>query len=97
MACGNTLREWKLACPKGDLGLVFPTDSGRIEHHKNILRDLEPVMIAAGLMVPVKDASGKPVRDKDGKPVVGAEIHRPSRPAPFLCVVVHQQARRWRT
>ena len=25
----NTLREWRLACPKGDLGLVFPTARGR--------------------------------------------------------------------
>jgi integrase len=66
----NTLREWKLICPKGDLGLVFPTGSGRIEHHANILRDLGPVLIAAGLTVPVKDDNGKPVVDKDGKPVV---------------------------
>ena len=29
----NTLREWRLACPKGDLGLVFPTARGRVEHH----------------------------------------------------------------
>ena len=63
----NTLKEWKLACPKGDLGLVFPTGTGQIEHHANILRDLEPVMMAAGLMIPIKDADGKSVRDKDGK------------------------------
>jgi integrase len=66
----NTLREWKLACPKGELGLVFPTRSGRIEHHANILRDLGPVMIAAGLVVPIKDGNGKPARDEDGKAVV---------------------------
>ena len=24
----NALREWKLACPKGELGLVFPTRTG---------------------------------------------------------------------
>src|SRR5439155_20437271 len=27
----NTLREWKLICPKGKLGLVFPNGIGRIE------------------------------------------------------------------
>jgi integrase len=26
----NTLREWKLACPKGPLGLVFPADDGNV-------------------------------------------------------------------
>jgi integrase len=45
----KTLKEWKLACPKGDLGLVFPTNSGRIEHHSNIVRALKPVVVAAGL------------------------------------------------
>ena len=66
----STLRTWKLACPKNDHGLVFPTSRGRIEHHANILRDLGPVMIAAGLAIPAKDTSGKLLRDKDGKPVV---------------------------
>ena len=52
----NTLREWRLACPKGDLGLVFPTARGRVEHHKNIVRALAPVLVAAGLT----DKAGKP-------------------------------------
>jgi len=34
----NTLREWKLRCPKGDLDLVFPTGSGGIEAQTNIYR-----------------------------------------------------------
>lgn len=68
----NTLREWKLACPKGEHDLVFPTSTGQIEHHANILRDLEPIMMAAGLRVTAKDAEGKQVRDDDdGKPVLG--------------------------
>src|SRR5690606_15213427 len=29
----NTLREWKLQCPKGELGLVFPTSKGEVEGH----------------------------------------------------------------
>jgi integrase len=32
----NTLREWKLACPKGELGLVFPNGNGNVESHANI-------------------------------------------------------------
>jgi integrase len=52
----NTLREWKLVCPKGDHGLVFPTAKGQIEHHKNIVRALKPVLVAAGLT----DKTGKP-------------------------------------
>jgi integrase len=31
----NTLREWKLACPKG--GLVFPTGKGSPENHANLI------------------------------------------------------------
>jgi len=46
----NTLREWKLACPKSEAGLVFPTSPGRIEYHANIWRALGLVMIRAGLM-----------------------------------------------
>jgi integrase len=67
----NTLREWKLKCPKGELDLVFPSGAGEIEHHANILhRGFEPAQVAAGVTNPVLDKEGKPVRDKDGKPVV---------------------------
>jgi integrase len=46
----NVLREWKLACPKGSLDLVFPNGAGKPENHSNIVhRGLEPTMIAAGL------------------------------------------------
>jgi integrase len=44
------LRTWKLACPRGDLGLVFPSGTGSIESLSNILqRGLQPAMIAAKL------------------------------------------------
>lgn len=33
----NTLREWKLACPKGKLDLVFPNGIGNLEYHTNIM------------------------------------------------------------
>ena len=49
MLC-NTLKEWKLACPKGELDLVFPNTRGKIEALPNILqRGLLPTMKAAGL------------------------------------------------
>jgi integrase len=37
-AVALALREWKLACPKGDLDLVFPTSTGAIEHHTNTIK-----------------------------------------------------------
>lgn len=47
----NTLREWKLRCPKSDLGLVFPTRSGAIQSASNIRkRALIPLMEKAGVV-----------------------------------------------
>ncbi|WP_182422315.1 site-specific integrase [Aureimonas sp. ME7] len=60
----NALREWKLACPKGDLGLVFPNGSGKVEQLPNIVRrGLQPAMIAAGITVPTTklDEEGNPI------------------------------------
>jgi integrase len=52
----NTLREWKLRCPRKG-GLVFPTGTGTIENHSNIAqRILDPAQIAAGIV----GADGKP-------------------------------------
>jgi integrase len=54
----NTLREWKLKCPKGDLGLVFPNGDGKVEFHVNIVeRGLKPTMIAAGVTTSAGDKS----------------------------------------
>lgn len=48
----NTLKEWKLACAPGDLGLVFPNGNGNPENHANIVnRGLIPAMVAAGVTV----------------------------------------------
>jgi integrase len=53
----NALREWKLACPKGELGLVFPNGVGRHESHANIYnRGFVPLQIKAGVV----DAKGAP-------------------------------------
>ena len=47
----SALREWKLACPKGALDLVFPNGAGGIENHANIVqRGLAPVLQAAGVV-----------------------------------------------
>ncbi|PJI56028.1 site-specific integrase [Methylobacterium radiotolerans] len=55
----HTLKAWKLACPIGPLGLVFPTGAGRVETHGNILnRVFWPIQIAAGVTVIGDD--GKP-------------------------------------
>jgi integrase len=43
----NVLREWKLACPKGPLDLVFPTATGQVQRHANIVsRQFEPLQRA---------------------------------------------------
>ena len=47
----NTLREWKLVCPKGDLGLAFPNSRGNIDFLTNIVRlSLQPAQVAAGVV-----------------------------------------------
>jgi integrase len=58
------LKEWKLACPKGELDLVFPTSSGAVQHHKNMLDACEAVMKAAGVVT------------KAGKPKYGLHAFR---------------------
>ena len=52
----NTLREWKLGCPKSEASIVFPTSNGHIYDHANILRALAPVMVRAGVV----DKGGEP-------------------------------------
>jgi integrase len=48
----SALREWKLRCPKGELGLAFPTGKGNVENHQNILtRGFFPAQIAAKVAV----------------------------------------------
>jgi len=67
----NTLREWKLASPKSDKGLVFPTGAGNVEAHSNIVhRGLGPTLVSAGVAYSATDAAGKPLVAKDGDPIM---------------------------
>ncbi|TGP88917.1 MULTISPECIES: site-specific integrase [unclassified Mesorhizobium] len=56
----NTLREWKLACPKGKLDLVFPNGEGNVERLANIVqRGFCPAQVAAGVVVTGEDGEPK--------------------------------------
>jgi integrase len=47
----NTLREWKLRCPRTERGLVFPSEAGTIQFLSNIAaRDWHPLQKEAGLV-----------------------------------------------
>ena len=53
------LREWRLACPKGPLDLVFPNGVGRVEFHINIVhRIFWPAQITAGVVTKTVDRNG---------------------------------------
>jgi integrase len=52
----NALKQWRLACPKGELDLVFPNNAGRVESHTNILKRV---------WFPLQQACG--ITDNDGK------------------------------
>jgi integrase len=53
---GAALRKWKIGRTPSDADLVFPTSTGAVEHHSNMLRSLAPIMVAAGVL----DKSGNP-------------------------------------
>jgi integrase len=64
------LRKWKLACPKGHLGLVFPTGNGNVEYLTNIIdRGWIPAQVVAGVCTVEKDAEGRVMLDAKGEPV----------------------------
>ncbi len=69
----NTLKEWKLACPKGPLDLVFPNGKGNVEHLGTIhRRGFGALQIACGI---VKD---------DGKPKYGIHALRHAAASLFI-------------
>lgn len=45
----SALRDWKMACAAG-VEYVFPTSTGRVEHHANMLRSVEAVQVKAGVV-----------------------------------------------
>jgi integrase len=54
----NTLKEWRLACPKGPLDLAFPTAAGGVATYNDIVRSgFRPAQIRAGVVK--TDAAGK--------------------------------------
>jgi integrase len=60
----NALREWKLICPKGHLGLVFPNGLGKVESYANLIEHgFAPIQIAAGVIAQKQtvDDAGQPV------------------------------------
>jgi integrase len=69
----NALREWKIQCPKGDLGLVFPNGSGKVEALSNIMqRGFDPIQVAAGVttLQPALNDFGEPIINNAGAPVM---------------------------
>ena len=55
----NTLREWKLLSPKGELDLAFPNGKGNVETYSNIVkRGFFPAQLKAGVVV--VGLNGKP-------------------------------------
>jgi len=53
----NALREWKLACPRGELDLAFPNGAGRVEDASNIAeRGWIPTQIAADIVTKAGEA-----------------------------------------
>ena len=70
----NTLRKWKLACPNGDLRLVFPDTDGSIESYVNVTRHaLEPTLFAAKVTARAKNEDGTSKQDEDGEPIIVAK------------------------
>ena len=75
----NTLKEWKLACPKGELGLVFPNTLGNMGSR----RHREPLPVA-------DHGCGWRCRCQ-GR----GQIYRPSLAAALLCLMAHQPEEGW--
>ena len=64
----NALKEWKLACPKGAQGLVFPNGNGNPESLSNIYRrGFVPLQVATGIAIDTGKLDGK------GKPIMRAK------------------------
>ncbi|RWB89250.1 MAG: site-specific integrase [Mesorhizobium sp.] len=63
------LKAWKKDCPSGDLELIFPTTTGAVEGHANLLhRVFHPAQVAAGVTTKTDKVDG------DGKPIMEAKF-----------------------
>jgi integrase len=70
----KALREWRMECPKGPLGLVFPDEAGGVESHWTMLaKGLHAAQLAGGVCTITKDTAGKVVAGPDGEPVMEAK------------------------
>lgn len=66
------LRSWKLRCPKGDAGLVFPNRDGGVQDYSHLMRRrFFPLQIKAGVCDLVLDGK-TPKLDKKGEPMMQA-------------------------
>lgn len=69
----NTLREWKLACPKTDLDLVFPSERGQILFHGNMYKQcFLRLLDKCGLMLP---PCPTPDGEPEGEPTAPYNFH----------------------
>jgi integrase len=56
----NALREWRLACPKGEHDLVFPNTKGNVDSLPNMhRRGLGVLQVATGIAEPGVDRKGR--------------------------------------
>lgn len=72
-AAVQLLREWKMACPPSEMGLVFPFWDGQPMHY-NVARKqcLRPLLIACGLVEKPKAKPNPEETEKpDAKPIYG--------------------------
>lgn len=67
----SALKQWKLACPPTDDGLVFPSVAKRVMSHRYMsLNIMGAVQIAAGLADAAVYDDGKPLLDRNEQPVM---------------------------
>ena len=61
----NVMREWKLACPRGEIGLVLPTPTGSVMDHAMVYRRcFGDVQRACGIVTPKRNEAGEIVLDR---------------------------------
>jgi integrase len=81
------LKEWKLRCPNGKLGLAFPNSQGGVQDYGHMLRRrFFPLQIAAGLSEPVLE---------DGEPKLNAKGEAELRPRYGFHSLRHAAASAW--